>query len=172
MPGTWRPVASQPAFNASTMLLLTDGTVLAAENSGPPNAEKYLISAGSPAMKIYTPVGEPDDEWRPRITGHRRDLEPGHSYEIHGERFNGMTQAVAYGDGATMATSYPLVRLASEDGHVHYCRTSGHSTMAVATRRRPGHTRFTVPDSLPHGRYDLPVVANGIASPGVEVRVG
>ena len=83
-----------------------------------------------------------------------------------------MTQAVAYGDDATMATNYPLVRLVSEDGHVHYCRTHGHSTMAVATRRRPVHTHFTVPNSLPHGRYDLRVVANGIASPEVEVRVG
>jgi Kelch motif len=133
---------------------------------------QVLFSAGSPAMEIYTPVGEPDDEWRPHISRHPRDLEPGHTYEIHGERFNGMTQAVAYGDDATMATNYPLVRLVSEDGHVHYCRTHGHSTMAVATRRRPVHTHFTVPNSLPHGRYDLRVVANGIASPEVEVRVG
>jgi hypothetical protein len=44
--------------------------------------------------------------------------------------------------------------------------------MAVATRRRPVHTRFTVPNSLPHGRYDLRVVANGIASPEAEVRIG
>ncbi len=28
MPGTWQPIANQPAFNASTMLLLTDGTVM------------------------------------------------------------------------------------------------------------------------------------------------
>ena len=64
---------------------------------------------------------------------HPRDLRPGHSYVIHGERFNGMTQAVAYGDDATMATNYPIVRLISEDGRVHYCRTFDHSTMAVAT---------------------------------------
>ena len=38
---------------------------------------QVLFSAGSPAMEIYTPVGEPDDEWRPRITEHQRDLEPG-----------------------------------------------------------------------------------------------
>ncbi len=82
-----------------------------------------------------------------------------------------MTQAVAYGDDATMATNYPIVRLVSEDGRVHYCRTFGHSTMAVATRRRRVHTRFTVPTGLPHGRYDLRVVANGIASREVEVRV-
>jgi hypothetical protein len=34
------------------------------------------------------------------------------------------------------------------------------------------HTSFTVPVGLPHGRYDLRVVANGIASHEAEVRVG
>jgi hypothetical protein len=133
---------------------------------------QVLFSAGSPAMQIYSPVGEPDDEWRPHIAEHPRDLQPGHSYLVHGERFNGMTQAVAYGDDATMATNYPIVRLVSEDGHVHYCRTFDHSTMAVATRHRRVHTSFTVPVGLPHGRYDLRVVANGIASHEAEVRVG
>lgn len=108
----------------------------------------------------------------PRITGHLRDLKPGHSYKIHGERFNGMTQAVAYGDDATMATNYPIVRLVSQDGHTYYARTSGHSTMAVATGHRNVHTSFTVPVGLPHGRYDLRVVTNGIASSEIEVRVG
>ena len=70
-----------------------------------------------------------------------------------------------------MATNYPIVRLVSEDGHVHYCRTSDHSTMAVATGERHVHTSFTVPNSLPHGRYDLRVVANGISSHEAEVRV-
>ena len=32
-------------------------------------------------------------------------------------------------------------------------------------------TSFTVPVGLPHGRYDLRVVANGIASREAEVRV-
>jgi hypothetical protein len=133
---------------------------------------QVLYSAGSPDVQVYSPVGEADDEWRPHITEHPRDLQPGHPYVIHGERFNGMTQAVAYGDDATMATNYPLVRLVSEDAHVHYCRTSDHSTMAVATRHRHVHTSFAVPTGLPHGHYDLRVVANGIASHEVEVRVG
>ena len=132
---------------------------------------QVLFSAASPAAEIYTPVGEADDEWRPVITEHPRLLEPGHTYRIRGERFNGMTQAVAYGDDATMATNYPLIRLISEDGRVHYCRTSGHSTMAVATGHRHVHTSFTVPAGLLPGRYDLRVVANGIASREAEVRV-
>ena len=75
---------------------------------------------------------------------------------------NGLRLAVA---------AHPIVRLVSEDGHVHYCRTFDHSTMAVATGHRRVHTRFTVPAGLAHGRYDLRVVANGIASREVEVRV-
>jgi len=43
---------------------------------------------------------------------------------------------------------------------------------AVATRHRHVHTSFAVPTGLPHGHYDLRVVANGIASHEVEVRVG
>ena len=34
MPGSWQPLANQPAFNASTMLLLTDGTVMCQEAGG------------------------------------------------------------------------------------------------------------------------------------------
>src|SRR5579864_1033635 len=34
MPGTWQPLTNQPAFNASTMLLLTDGTVMCQESNG------------------------------------------------------------------------------------------------------------------------------------------
>src|SRR5205807_2412078 len=36
MPGTWQPLANQPTFNASTMLLVTDGTVMC-QDSGAKN---------------------------------------------------------------------------------------------------------------------------------------
>ena len=34
MPGTWQPLANAPAFNASNMLLLTDGSVMCHESGG------------------------------------------------------------------------------------------------------------------------------------------
>ena len=37
MPGSWKPLKNQPNFGASTMLLLTDGTVMVQEEAG-----KYL----------------------------------------------------------------------------------------------------------------------------------
>jgi hypothetical protein len=33
--GTWHPLANQPTFNAETMLLLTDGTVMCHEVASP-----------------------------------------------------------------------------------------------------------------------------------------
>jgi len=34
MPGTWKPLDNQPTFQASTMLLLTDGTVMCQQSGG------------------------------------------------------------------------------------------------------------------------------------------
>jgi hypothetical protein len=34
MAGTWDPLANQPTFPASTMLLLTDGSVMCQESGG------------------------------------------------------------------------------------------------------------------------------------------
>src|SRR2546425_2926888 len=49
MPGTWQPLANQPPFGASTMLLLTDGTVICQSSGGrdwwkltPDNAGDYV----------------------------------------------------------------------------------------------------------------------------------
>jgi hypothetical protein len=72
---------------------------------------------------------------------------------------------VGYGDDASAATNYPLVRvLASPKGVVFYCRTFGHSTMAVATAAALETTNFFVPFTVPTGTYRLTVIANGIAS--------
>jgi len=72
-----------------------------------------------------------------------------------------------------MATNYPLVRLVSQTQppHVWYCRTSGHSSMGVATGNALQSTDFVVPAGVPAGRYRLNVVANGIASPDRAVTV-
>ena len=68
-----------------------------------------------------------------------------------------------YGNDATQATNYPLVRLRS-GSQVYYCRTHGFSTMGLQTGTIVHSCRFTVPGSVPLGNYCLEVVANGIAS--------
>jgi hypothetical protein len=96
----------------------------------------------------------------------------GQTYELKGRQLNGLSQAVSYGDDATMATNYPLVQIRHEGSNVvHYCRTHDHSTMSVATGSIPESTKFDVPSGLASGKYHLTVVANGIPSEHVSVTV-
>ena len=48
-------------------------------------------------------------------------------------------------------------------GHVFYCRTHGHSTMAVGYPG-PAYTHVDIPTNMESGASYLEVVANGIAS--------
>jgi hypothetical protein len=85
--------------------------------------------------------------------------------------FNGLSQANAYGDDYQSATNYPLVRITiTSTGHVFYCRTHGHSSMAVASPAKV-LTKFDVPSGIDTGAGELEVVANGIASTPVAVTV-
>jgi hypothetical protein len=133
---------------------------------------QVLLSNCTNTIEIYTPAGGPHPAWRPHITSVPRHLHPGHSYRLHGRQLTGLSQAVAYGDDAQMATNYPLVRLLGVPSvGMVYCRTFDHSTMAVATGSAIHHTHFGVPPSLPHGDYELVVIANGITSDPVEVHI-
>jgi hypothetical protein len=133
---------------------------------------QVILSTSTNDLEIYTPSRGPQPSWRPHITHVPRHLHPGRSYRLHGRQLNGLSQACAYGDDQQMATNYPLVRLWGRPGvGAVYCRTFDHSTMGVATGKAIHHTHFEVPDHLPHGAYRLVVIANGIASHPVEVRV-
>jgi hypothetical protein len=97
----------------------------------------------------------------------------GANYQLIGTQFNGLSQAVAYGDDYQASTNCPLVRITnSGTGHVFYARTHGHSTMAVATGSTSVSTEFDVPAGIETGASTLVVVANGIASQSVSVNVG
>jgi len=133
---------------------------------------QVLFSTCTNDLEIYTPSDGPQPGWRPHITHVPRHLQSGRAYRLHGRQLNGLSQACAYGDDQQMATNYPLVRLS---GHPHvgeiYCRTFHHSIMGVATGKAIHHTHFEIPEHLPEGDYNLVVIANGIASHSVEVRV-
>jgi hypothetical protein len=134
-----------------------------------PNGQ-VLYTADQNQVWIYTPDDGPRHEWRPRVTEHPHRLGRGDGYEIKGHRFNGMSQAVSYGDDYTAATNYPLVRL-TQGTTVCYCRTHAFSSLGVATGDREIHARFHVPPTAPTGDCHLHVVANGIASETVHVHV-
>lgn len=129
-----------------------------------PNGQ-VLFAAGTPEIWIYLPDGAPKTEWAPVIESVPSLLVAGKSYSVSGQQFNGLSQAVAYGDDAAAATNYPLVQLRNPTGGlVIYCRTFDHSTMAVATGAAKTATNFEVPAATKAGNYEIRVIANGIAS--------
>jgi hypothetical protein len=133
---------------------------------------QVLLSDNLKFIAVYTPDGAPKQSWQPTITSCPKNLTPGASYTLEGQQLNGLSQAVYYGDDATMATNYPLVRLRNQStGRVWYCRTSGHSTMGVATGTALHATTFAVPAAVDTGATDLVVIANGIASAPLTVNI-
>jgi Kelch motif len=149
--------ASGPAY-AGRMLLLPTGQV--------------LYSNGSNEVSLYTSAGEPEPQWRPQIVECPTHVRRKQTYTLRGRQLNGLSQACSYGDDATMATNYPIVRLRTESGKVFYCRTFDHSTMAIATGSTIESTLFKVPLDAEDGRAALSVIANGISSEEISVVIG
>ena len=151
--------AAETISNQMSLLVLPTGQI--------------LFTDGQADDEIYTPAGAPSSSWAPTITDSPAQVVAGGvNYQISGTQFNGLSQAVAYGDDYQAATNYPLVRITNNStGHVFYARTHDHSTMAVATGNMPVSTKFDVPSGIETGASSLVVVANGIASQSVSVNV-
>jgi len=131
-----------------------------------------LYSNGTSQVEIYTPDGTFDPVWRPTIKPCPGNLQPGQTFTLSGRQLNGQTQCVYYGNDATQATNYPIVRLESTSSPaVVYCRTFSFSTMGLQTGTVIHNCRFTVPASTPLGSYRLVVIANGIPSEGCPITV-
>jgi hypothetical protein len=129
-----------------------------------PNGQ-VMYTAYSTTVALYTPSGGPDPVWVPTITGCPSSVRRGRAYTLSGRQLNGLTQCVYYGNDATQATNYPIVRLESTiSSDIYYCRTSGYSTMGLQTGTIIHTCNFTVPASVPVGSYCLRVIANGISS--------
>ncbi|MFY9972135.1 MAG: hypothetical protein WAK41_22280 [Roseiarcus sp.] len=133
---------------------------------------EVLYSNQSSTISILASVGGAQGGWAPTITNCPNSLILGHTYQIFGTQFNGLSQACSYGDDAQMATNYPIVRLQDSSNNVYYLRTANHSTMAVATGAATVSTFVSVPTNIPLGQYNLFVVANGIPSAPFAVSVG
>lgn len=121
-------------------------------------------------IAIYEPKGTAKPGWAPTIKSCPRTIGAGRTYKITGTQFNGLSQAVAFGDENDNATNFPLVRITNAaSGHVFYARTHDHSTMGVATGSMLVWTYFDVPANIESGESALVVIANGIASKPVHV---
>ncbi len=163
-----------------------NGTKLTAI-SGPPNGPsdasfygrflelpsgQLLFSDLSNDVEVFTPKGGFKPAWRPTVTSAPSTISAGQSYVIKGTQFNGFSLGGAYGDDFQDATNYPLVRITNNaTKHVVYARTHDHSSMAVATFKKPVSTHFDVPAGIETGASTLQVVANGIPSVAVAVTV-
>jgi hypothetical protein len=145
----------------SRMLLLPTGQVL------------WVTAEGSTTdTELYTSPGGINAAWRPTITSVPTTLTRGSSYQISGTQFNGLSVGADYGDDATMATNYPLVRITNEaTRHVFYARTHDHSTMGIATGSAIVSTTFDVPATTETGASRIVVVANGIPSKAKQVTI-
>jgi hypothetical protein len=138
----------------SRMLLLPTGQVL------------WVTAEGSTIdVELLTSQGAANPAWAPTITSVPRTLTRGASFQISGTQFNGLSVGADYGDDATMATNYPLVRITNDATmHVFYARTHDHSTMGIATGSAIVSTTFDVPATAELGASKIVVVANGIPS--------
>ncbi|HLK57644.1 MAG TPA: hypothetical protein VKU00_13850 [Chthonomonadaceae bacterium] len=124
---------------------------------------QMLFSPSSTNIQCYTPVGGPQEAWRPTISAVIPHCNPPYCL-LKGTQLNGLSQANMYGDDCCPATNYPLVRLRNTaTNRIYYCRTYDFSTMGVATGASLQSVRFDI-SKLPYGNYDLCVVANGISS--------
>jgi len=133
---------------------------------------QVLFSVGTNNVQLYTPDGNPDPCWRPEVLHVPLFLRPGQQSALFGRQLNGLSQASVYGDDVSVATNYPLVRIRNrQTRNVAYCRTADHSTMGVGTGKDVHSTHFTLPPNIEPGPSELAVVANGVSSEWVRVRV-
>jgi len=130
---------------------------------------QVLYTSCQATVEMYTPSGSPDPTWVPTVTS-APTLHRNANTTVKGRQINGLSQCVYYGNDATQATNYPIVRLRT-GSTVHYCRTSNFSTMALQTGSVIHSCRVFVPLSVPVGTYCMEIVANGISSACVSTGV-
>ncbi|HVO20415.1 MAG TPA: hypothetical protein VMU15_14235 [Anaeromyxobacter sp.] len=152
------------------LLLLPDGDVL------------FCAEDDDAFYAYHSEAAVPQDSFRPVIQACPNTFAPGTTIQVSGLQFNGLSQAVGYGDDSQTATNYPLVRILNKQtGRLRYCRTSGHSrldgngnpvpSMGVATGAAVVTTQVDVPADIDTGDSTLFVVANGIPSAGFDVAI-
>jgi hypothetical protein len=148
-----------------------------------PDGDIMFCREGDNSFYAYnSSAAMPQDSFRPVIQTCPANPVPGSTIQISGLQFNGLSQAVAYGDDSQTATNYPLVRIINKtSGHVRYCRTFNHTTvnasgnmipsMGVATGTAVVTTNVVIPEDIELGDSSLFVVANGIASQPFDVAI-
>jgi hypothetical protein len=123
-----------------------------------PNGQ-VLAAAGNRDW-IYTPVGGPQNSWRPTVTSVTAKGDG--SYHLTGTQLTGFVTTGE--DDYQDPQNFPVVYLKDAAGNVRYARSFNFSTMAPS---KPGETQsadFTPPAGLAHGTYSVFVSACGVSS--------
>jgi hypothetical protein len=139
------PEPPDPSGQAVNFINLPNGQVLAA--------------AGNRDW-IYTPVGVPQNSWRPTVSSVTANGNG--SFHLTGTQLTGFVTSGE--DDYQDPQNFPVVYLKNSAGNVYYARSFSFSTMAPSTPGEAESADFTLPASVPHGTYSLFVSACGISS--------
>jgi hypothetical protein len=165
-------------FSSTNSISQVADTLYHADQSGAYEYNFLVLPTGqilstdfSRNVELYTSSGSAIAAWAPTISTVPSHVAAGHTYKITGTQLGGVSQGAYYGDDAQMATNYPIVQIThTSNGHVFYARTTDMKPMSV-TPGVAGSARFSVPTGIETGPASLVVIANGIASAPVSIRV-
>ena len=136
-----------------------------------PNGQ-ILSTDFSKNAEVYTPSAPGNTNWAPVIKKVPARLAAGQTYTLTGTQLNGRSQGAYYGDDAQGATNYPIVKIVHyANGDVAYARSFDFARMSISGKAHDNSAKFTLPAGIEKGASLLYVVANGIASEPVSVRV-
>jgi Kelch motif len=126
-----------------------------------PNGQ-ILMSDATDQLWVYTPVGGPQNSWRPTISNIANNGNG--TFTLTGTQINGLDEGSNYGDDRENATNYPIVRVTDATGKVFYARTFNWSSTGVATGNALETTQFVLPSGVNTSSLSIVVIANGIPS--------
>lgn len=129
-----------------------------------PTGQVLLDNELTGSFQIYSPDGQPDDSWRPVITGIGDNGD--NTYTLTGTQLNGMSEGASYGDDLMQSSNYPIVELRDSNDSVTYARTYNWSNKGgVASGPTPETVQFTLPPGKTLSDYvTVTAIANGIPS--------
>ena len=154
---TMSAVATPPALTANLTNNICSNMYMMNLPSG-----QILLSTATDQLWVYTPVGGPQNSWRPTISNVTTN---GNGvYTLTGTQLNGLDEGSNFGDDFENATNYPIVQITDATGKVAYAQTFNWSSTGVATGNMPETTEFTLPSGLAPGILSVVVIANGIPS--------
>ncbi|HKD36232.1 MAG TPA: hypothetical protein VKB78_05505, partial [Pirellulales bacterium] len=145
----------------------SSGTVFVTRMLNLPSGQ-ILFTDSSSSASVYSPNSMPNgtptplDAWRPVITNIKHNADG--SFTLTGTQLTGISEGSAYGDDAQMATSFPIVQIAT-GGNTLFATTSKWSSANVATGGAVETVNFTLPSGINLSDVNsFTAIANGIPS--------